>query len=119
MDLQSQGRRDPSGGSSANSCPWASSGQGARKVCAAGTRPLAWKDLDRRTVPHAAPSSRGQQLSSRYQSKCPGPPTATAPVAGAGGVCSHLCGPVLPTVTPPGLGGQQAASSELRDNSLL
>lgn len=85
MDLQSQGRRDPSGGSLANSCPWASSGQGARKVCVAGTRPLAWKDLDRRTVPHAAPSSRGQQLSSRYQSKCSGPPTATAPVAGAGG----------------------------------
>lgn len=47
--------------------------------------PLAWGDLDRRTMPHAAPSSRGKQVSSRYQSKGPGPPTATAPMAGAGG----------------------------------
>lgn len=92
----------------------ASSGQGARRVCGAGTRPLAWMDLDRRTAPHAAPSSQGTKpVPWASQHHCPHGWCRWL------SVCGPLSSPVLPTVIPPGLGGQQAVSSELRDNSLL
>lgn len=106
----------------ASSCPQASSGQGARRTCSAGTRPLAWMDLDRGTMPRAAPSSRGKLVSSHYRRKGPGPPSASCNLGCCQWLsfCSNLWSPLLPTATPPGLSGQQAAvSSELRDNSLL
>lgn len=75
----------------------------------------------RRAIPCAAPSSRGQHVSSCYRKKCPRPPTAGRHLGWCWWLsfCSNLWSPLLPTVTPPGLSGQQAASSELRDNSLL
>lgn len=75
----SRGRRDPHGGSLANSCPWASSGQGARRERAAGTRPLAWMDPDRRTMPHAGPSLEANELAHATEASALGLPPPLPP----------------------------------------
>lgn len=101
--------------------PGESSGQGARSVCSAGPGPWpgwTWTEGPSQGLPHHL---EAEELARATEGSAPGPPITSCHLGRCRWLsfCSSLWSPLLPTVTPPGLSGQQAASSELRDNSLL